>query len=158
MDEADRPPSARTSLPGAVLFACTSNRVRSPMAEALMKLTYGDRVFVDSVGVKPGEAVDPFAAAVLDELGADVTRFRPKGFADLEDDSFDLVISLTPEAQHSAVELARGRATEIEYWPTYDPSLATGSREAVLEAYRSVRDQLRERIEQRFGKPSTFGG
>jgi protein-tyrosine-phosphatase len=128
------------------------------MAEALMKLTYGDRVFVDSVGVKPGEEVDPFAAVVLDELGADITRYQPKGFGDLEDESFDLVISLTPEAQHSAVELARGRATEIEYWPTHDPSLATGSREAVLDAYRAVRDQLRERIEQRFGKPSTFGG
>jgi protein-tyrosine-phosphatase len=146
------------SLPGAVLFACTSNKVRSPMAEALMKLTFGDRVFVDSVGVKPGDEVDPFAAVVLDELGADLTHYRPKGFGDLEDDSFDLVISLTPEAQHSAVELARGRATEIEYWPTHDPSLATGSREAVLDAYRAVRDQLRERIEQRFGRPSTFGG
>jgi len=146
------------SLPGAVLFACTSNKVRSPMAEALMKLTFGDRVFVDSVGVKPGEEIDPFAAVVLDELGADLSRYRPKGFGDLEDGSFDLVVSLTPEAQHSAVELARGRATEIEYWPTHDPSLATGSREAVLDAYRAVRDQLRERIEQRFGKPSTFGG
>ncbi len=123
-----------------------------------MKLTFGDRVYVDSVGVRPGEAVDPFAAVVLDELGADIARYRPKAFGDLEDDSFDLVISLTPEAQHSAVELARGRATEIEYWPTHDPSLATGSRDAVLDAYRAVRDQLRRRIEQRFGKPSTFGG
>jgi protein-tyrosine-phosphatase len=128
------------------------------MAEALMKLTFGNRVYVDSVGVRPGEAVDPFAAVVLDELGADIARYRPKAFGDLEDDSFDLVISLTPEAQHSAVELARGRATEIEYWPTHDPSLATGSRDAVLDAYRAVRDQLRRRIEQRFGKPSTFGG
>ncbi len=123
-----------------------------------MKLTFGNRVYVDSVGVRPGEAVDPFAAVVLDELGADIARYRPKAFGDLEDDSFDLVISLTPEAQHSAVELARGRATEIEYWPTHDPSLATGSRDAVLDAYRAVRDQLRRRIEQRFGKPSTFGG
>ena len=123
-----------------------------------MTLTYGDRVYVDSVGVKPSEEVDPFAAAVLDELGADITGYQPKSFGDLEDSSFDVVISLTPEAQHSAVELARGRATEIEYWPTVDPSLATGSREAMLDAYRAVRDQLRERIEARFGKPSTFGG
>jgi protein-tyrosine-phosphatase len=148
-------------LPGAVLFACNFNRVRSPMAEALMKLAFGDRVFVDSVGLKqePGEAeVDPFAAAVIDELGGDLTDFHPKTFAELEDESFDLVISLTPEAQHRAVELARDRATDIEYWPTIDPTLTEGSREQRLEAYRQVRDQLARRIRERFGRPSTFGG
>ena len=96
-------------LPGAVLFACNFNRVRSPMAEALLKMGYGDRVFVDSVGLRrePGEKeVDPFAAAVIDEIGGDLAGFRPKVFDDLEDESFDLVISLTPEAQHRAVELA----------------------------------------------------
>ena len=150
--------TAFSPLPGAVLFACNLNRVRSPMAEALMRLTYGDRVYVDSCGVKPGEGVDPFAAAVMDELGADIAGHRTKAFAQLEDGSFDVVISQTPEAQHSAVEMARGRAVEIEYWPTMDPTLATGSREAVLDAYRAVRDALRARIAQRFGKPSTFGG
>ena len=123
-----------------------------------MKLVYGDRVYVDSCGVKAGEGVDPFAAAVLDEVGGNVEGHRPKAFADLIDDNFDLVISLTPEAHHNAVELARGRATEILYWPTPDPTLASGSREAMLEAYRAVRDQLQARIEQCFGKPSTFGG
>jgi protein-tyrosine-phosphatase len=147
-----------TPLPDAVLFACNLNRVRSPMAEALMKLIFGDRVYVDSCGVKAGEGDDPFVTAVMDEVGADLAGHRAKGFAELEDGSFDLVISLTPEAQHSAVELARGRATQIEYWPTHDPTLTEGSREAVLEAYRTVRDALRVRIETRFGKPSTFGG
>ncbi len=123
-----------------------------------MKLTFGDRVYVDSCGVKPGDGVDPFAAAVMDELGADITDHRTKSFADLEDGSFDVVVSLTPEAQHSAVEMARGRAIDIEYWPTLDPTLATGSREVVLDAYRAVRDALRARIQARFGKPSTFGG
>jgi protein-tyrosine-phosphatase len=131
------------------------------MAEALLKMAFGTRVYVDSVGLKrePGEkAVDPFAAAVIDELGGDLTGFRPKIFDDLEDDSFDLVISLTPEAQHRAVELARGRAVEIEYWPTMDPTLVEGSREQRLEAYRAVRDELARRIRERFGKASTFGG
>ena len=148
-------------LPGAVLFTCNFNRVRSPMAEALMKMAFGSRVFVDSVGLKrePGETeVDPFALAVIDELGGDLHNFKPKIFDDLEDDSFDLVISLTPEAQHRAVELSRGRAVEIEYWPTLDPTLAEGSREQRLEAYREVRDQLARRIRERFGKASTFGG
>ena len=126
-----------------------------------MKLAYGDRVFVDSVGLKREEGqtqVDPFAAAVMDELGDDLAGFRPKTFDDLEDGSFDVVISLTPEAQHRAVELARARSVDIEYWPTLDPTLASGSREQVLEAYREVRDQLAERIRARFGRPSTFGG
>ncbi|MCF8506425.1 MAG: low molecular weight phosphatase family protein [Caulobacter sp.] len=148
-------------LPGAVLFACNFNRVRSPMAEALMKMIYGDRVFVDSVGLRreAGEKeVDPFAAAVIDEIGGDLAGFRPKLFDDLEDESFDMVISLTPEAQHRAVELARGRAVDIEYWPTLDPTLADGTREQRLDAYRQVRDELARRIRERFGKASTFGG
>ena len=148
-------------LPGAVLFACNYNRVRSPMAEALMKLAHGSSVFVDSVGLRrdpDNKQVDPFAAAVIDELGGDLSGFRPKQFDDLEDESFDLVISLTPEAQHRAVELARGRAVDIEYWPTLDPTLVDGTREQRLEAYRQVRDDLARRIRERFGKASTFGG
>lgn len=148
-------------LPGAVLFACNFNRVRSPMAEMLLRLAHGSQVFVDSVGLRrdPAETrIDPFAAAVMDELGADLTDFRPKTFDDLEDESFDLVISLTPEAQHRAVELARGRAVDLEYWPTMDPTLVDGPREQRLEAYRQVRDDLARRIRERFGRASTFGG
>ncbi|MDR3514020.1 MAG: low molecular weight phosphatase family protein [Caulobacteraceae bacterium] len=145
-------------LPGAVLFACNFNRVRSPMAEALMTLIYGDRVFVDSCGLKEGEGIDPFVVAVMDELGADLSQHSGKRFEDLEDGSFDVVVSLTPEAQHRAVEMARGRAVDVEYWPTMDPTLASGSREAVLDVYRRVRDELRAHILRRFGKPSTFGG
>ncbi|WP_374471569.1 low molecular weight phosphatase family protein [Phenylobacterium sp.] len=151
MPSDDSPPQ-----PGAVLFACNLNRVRSPMAEALLKRLMGDRVFVDSCGLKrePADAddtaVDPFAAAVMAELDCDLTRHRAKTFDELEDDSFDLVISLTPEAQHRAVELTRGRAVEIEYWPIFDPTLSEGSREARLAAYREVRDALAARIAQRF--------
>ncbi len=149
------------ALPDAVLFACNYNRVRSPMAEALFKHFYGTRAFVDSCGLKPDpsdEGIDPFVAVVMDEIGLDVRDHQPKSFAQLEDESFDVVISLTPEAQHRAVELARDRATDIEYWPTHDPTLADGSRDAMLAAYREVRDALATAIRQRFGAPSTFGG
>lgn len=148
-------------LPDAVLFACNYNRVRSPMAEGLFRRFYGTRAFVDSCGLRGdpgGEGIDPFVIAVMDELGLDLSDHKPKSFGQLEDDSFDVVVSLTPEAQHRAVELARGRAVEIEYWPTHDPTLAEGSREARLAAYREVRDALAEAIKQRFGAPSTFGG
>ena len=148
-------------LPGAVLFACNYNRVRSVMAESLLKLMFGDRIYVDSCGVRRDEddgEPDPFVVAVMDELGADVSHHRPKTFDQLEDDSFDLVISLTPEAQHQAVELARGRAVDLDYWPTHDPTLALGPREEVLAAYRETRDALAARIRARFGQTATFGG
>ncbi len=150
-----------TDLPGAVLFACNQNRVRSPMAEGLMKLMFGNRVFVDSCGLRADvdDIPDPFVAAVMDELGVELADHRPKAFDDLEDDSFDVVISLTPEAQHRAVELARGRSVDIEYWPTFDPTLVMGSRETVLEAYRAVRDALAAKIRERFPIPArTVGG
>lgn len=145
-------------LPDAVLFCCNFNQVRSPMAEALLKHLIGTRIFVDSCGLKRANfdpdvddmEVDPLAAEVMKELGVDLTRHRSKTFAELEDDSFDLVVSLTPEAQHRAVELARGRSADIEYWPTLDPTLTEGSREHRLEAYRQVRDGLASRIVQRF--------
>ena len=152
----DAPSQLRS--PGAVLFACNFNRVRSPMAEALLKRFAGDRIFVDSCGLKPavegeddppGDA-DPLAAAVMAEVGCDLSDFKAKTFDELEDDSFDLVISLTPEAQHRAVEMARGRAAEIEYWPIHDPTLTEGSRQARLDAYRLVRDSLAARIASRF--------
>ena len=147
--------------PDAVLITCNYNRVRSPMAEGLFKRFYGTRAFVDSCGLKPdpaGEGIDPFVIVVMDELGLDVSDHKPKTFIELEDDSFDVVVSLTPEAQHRAVELSRDRSVEIEYWPTHDPTLTDGSREARLEDYREVRDALAEAIKQRFGAPSTFGG
>ncbi len=150
-----------TELPGAVLFACNQNRVRSPMAEGLMKLMFGNRVFVDSCGLRADadDIPDPFVVAVMDELGVELADHRPKAFDDLEDDSFDVVISLTPEAQHRAVELARGRSIDIEYWPTFDPTLVMGSRETVLEAYRAVRDALAAKIRDRFPIPArTVGG
>jgi protein-tyrosine-phosphatase len=149
----------RNRLPDAVLFCCNFNQVRSPMAEALLKRFVGDRIFVDSCGLRraafdPDEddlEVDPLAAEVMAQIGIDLARHRCKTFDDLEDNSFDLVISLTPEAQHRAVELARGRAAEIEYWPTLDPTLAEGSREHRVETYRQVRDALAARIAERFG-------
>ena len=136
-------------LPEAVLFACTRNAIRSPMAEALLKHFHGARIYVQSVGVRPG-LLDPFAIAVMDEMGIDIARHRQRSFDDLEDDSFDLVISLSPEAQHRAVEMTRLMACEVEFWNTFDPSLVEGSREVRLDAYREVRDSLMRRILERF--------
>jgi protein-tyrosine-phosphatase len=146
---------SQAELPKAVLFACSMNAVRSPMAEAILKHLAGRRVFVDSVGVRPGE-LDPFAVAVMDEIGINLGRHRPKAFADLQDSSFDVVISLAPEAHHQALEMTRTMAIEAEYWPTLDPTATVGSREQILDAYRQVRDGLFQRIKQRFPVPGTM--
>ena len=143
-------------LPSAVLFACTQNVIRSVMAAAIMKHFYGQRVYVASCGVKPGTP-DPFVAAVMDEMGIDLGRHRPQGFDDLEDSSFDRVISLSPEAHHRALEMTRTMAIEAEYWPTIHPSVTMGSREQILDSYRDVRDMLVKRIRQRFGSIAARG-
>jgi len=141
------------SLPGAVLFACTMNSIRSPMAAAILRHFHGRDIFVDSVGVYAHE-VDGFAVAAMDEIGIDISTHHPKTFDDLEDSSFDLVISLSPEAQHTAVDLTRYMACTVEFWHTFDPSVVEGSREERLEAYRKVRDELMARLKEQFPLPS----
>jgi protein-tyrosine-phosphatase len=136
-------------LPGSVLFACTSNVIRSPMAEAIMKYLFGRRIYVDSVGVIAG-IPDPFVAEVMDEIGIDLVKHKPKTFDELEDSSFDLIVTLSPQAQHRAVEMTRAMACDIEFWNTMDPSIVEGSRETRLDAYRGVRDQMLKRVKTRF--------
>jgi protein-tyrosine-phosphatase len=141
------------SLPSSVLFACSENSVRSPMAEALAKRLYGQTSYFDSVGVRASD-VDAFAAAALEELGIDVHRHHAKTFEDVDASSFDLIVTLTPEAHHRALEFTRGTAAEVEYWPIPDPSAAEGSREIQLDAYRRARDMILARLKSRFGVPS----
>lgn len=144
---------ARRLRPQAVLFACGLNSIRSPMAAHLLREMFGKTVYVGSAGVRKGE-LDPFAVAAMDEIGIDMAKHKPLTFEELEEWeglNFDLIVTLSPEAHHKALELTRTIAAEVEYWPTPDPTAAEGSREQRLEAYRAVRDQLMQRIRQRFG-------
>jgi protein-tyrosine-phosphatase len=150
IEQSERPDRPKRAIPASVLFACNQNSVRSPMAEALTKHFFGHRIYAESVGVRASE-VNPMSVAVLDEIGIDVKDHKSKSFADLEDLSFDLVISLTPEAHHQAADLTRSMDCEIEYWPTPDPTLVDGSRETQLAAFRELRDTLEKKIMQRFG-------
>ncbi|PWC49157.1 low molecular weight phosphatase family protein [Azospirillum sp. TSA6c] len=134
----------------SVLFACTYNMIRSPMAAAMMRHYHGTRVYVDSVGVREGDEVDPFAVAVMEEIGIDLSKHRCRTFEDLEDTNFDLIVSLSPEAQHRAIEMTRTMACDVEFWNTFDPTLVDGTRDAMLEAYRQVRDGLMAKMKQRF--------
>jgi protein-tyrosine-phosphatase len=144
------------SRPQAVLFACGLNAVRSPMAAALLKQMLGGLIYVASVGVRKGE-LDPFATAVMEEIGIDIHAHGPVTFEELEDLeglNFDLIITLSPEAHHKAIELTRTLAADVEYWPTADPTAVEGSREQRLDAYRVVRDQLVQKIRERFVAPA----
>jgi protein-tyrosine-phosphatase len=135
----------------SVLFACTLNCIRSPIAAAILDHLAGGRVAVMSAGVRAG-LPDPYAVAVMDEIGIDLSEHEPQSLAIIGDRLFDVIISLSPEAHHHALELTRTMAAEVEYWPTMDCSLALSQpkREHIITAYRGVRDDLFERIRVRF--------
>ena len=135
---------------GSILFVCGENALRSPMAEGIVKRLYGERVYVDSVGVRAG-ALDHMAVTAMDEAGIDISSHHPKPLAELMDSSFDLVVSLTEEAHRHALGITSGSASEVEHWATTDPSLVEGSREVRMTAYREVRDSLTARIRARLG-------
>jgi protein-tyrosine-phosphatase len=151
---------SRPRAPQAVLFACGFNSVRSPMAASLLQRMFPQALYVKSAGVRKRE-LDPFAVAVMAELGQDISRHTPMTFEELDDWeglNFDLIITLSPEAHHKALELTRALAADVEYWPTPDPSDAEGNREQKLEAYREVCDGLLLRIRKRFSKVSAASG
>jgi protein-tyrosine-phosphatase len=154
----EAPPRARK--PQAVLFACGLNSVRSPMAESLLKQMFPQALYVRSAGVRKGE-LDPFAVAVMAELGQDISGHKPMTFEELDDWeglNFDLIITLSPEAHHKALELTRTVAAAVEYWPTPDPTDTDGSRDQKLAAYREVCDGLSMRIRRRFAKAGAANG
>jgi protein-tyrosine-phosphatase len=136
-------------LPRSVLFACSLNTVRSPMAEALTRFLFGQALRVESAGLRAGEP-DGFAICVMDEAGLDIMSHTPRTFEEVEPFDFDLVVTLSPEAHHKALEFVRDMKVDVEYWPTMDATGIEGDRHQKLEAYRAVRDRLMARIKQRF--------
>ncbi|HEY8565475.1 MAG TPA: low molecular weight phosphatase family protein [Beijerinckiaceae bacterium] len=135
----------------SVLFVCAYNSVRSPMAEAIARHYFGKSTYVQSAGVRRGDP-DGFMIAALDEIGIDAKKHKPRTLEELEEWeglNFDLIVSLSPEAHHAALELTRTLAADVEYWPTPDPTLVQGSREQKLDAYRDLRDGLSYRVRLR---------
>ena len=143
--------------PSAILFACGMNSVRSPMASAITRTLFPRQIYVRSAGVRQGE-LDPFVDAVMAEIGIDMASHRPKTFEQLDESGFDLIITLPPEAHHKALDMSRVDSVDVEYWPTFDPTLATGSREQIMDSYRTVRDQLMMKIKKRLGWSSAPSG
>lgn len=141
--------------PRSVLFLCGMNSVRSPMAEQIARGMLPSPTFLASAGVRAGER-DPFVESVLAERGWSLGERQPQTLDQLEDDYFDLIITLAPEAHHRALELTRTLAVDVEYWPTADPTTVGGTREQILDAYRDVRDRLEKRIISRFGSKTAL--
>jgi protein-tyrosine-phosphatase len=138
-----------SKFPSAVLFACTLNAIRSPMAAAIMHHYHGHKVYVASAGIEAGDP-DPFVGIIMDEIGIDLKKHRPHSFEDLEDSAFDLLVTLSPEAKNRAEDMTRTTAIAVEDWEIADPSQMQGSREQILDSYRAVRDDLLKRIQARF--------
>jgi protein-tyrosine-phosphatase len=144
---------AEASRPRAVLFMCGLNSVRSPMAAALLRQMDVEGLTIASAGVRK-EMLDPFAAAAMEEIGIDISGHEPITIEELEEEleglDFDVIVTLSPEAHHTALALTHRIKAAIEYWPTADPAATEGHREQRLDAYRAVRDQLAARIKSRF--------
>jgi protein-tyrosine-phosphatase len=141
--------SDTSKLPSSVLFACTMNSIRSAMAEGILKKLHGDRIYVDSAGARAGEP-NGFMIEVMAEIDIDLSNHKSKTFDSLDDTSFDMIISLSPEAQHAAVELTRWMSCEVVYWPTFDPDAIRGRRDSRLAGFRQIRDDLVSKIETKF--------
>lgn len=143
--------------PGAVLFACNMNSIRSPMAAGLARKNFGKYAHFESCGVMAGYA-DPFAQQVMEEIGVDLSSHETKSFADLHEANFDLIVALTEEAYLRAREIARQYSVDVEYWPMFDPTAESGPRDQRLTAFRQLRDELDRRIAARFASLSTKRG
>jgi protein-tyrosine-phosphatase len=130
------------------------------MAASLLHHMFPQTLYVRSAGAKKGEP-DPFAVAVMAELGQDISQHKPMTFEELDDWeglNFDLIVTLSPEAHHKALELTRTMAADVEYWPTHDPTGEEGNREQKLSAYREVLDTLLARIRKRFANVGAASG
>ncbi|MFD2648537.1 UPF0262 family protein [Devosia albogilva] len=151
---ASRIDESKSELP-TVLFVCSMNSVRSPMAAALARQAFPGRIIARSVGVDGGKA-DSFVHEVMEEVGVDMSVHTPHILDELVANRFDLVVTLSDDAP-DAVAKKGLEAGAVEHWPTPDPSLVEGSRDLVLNAYRELRDQLRLKVRERL-EPLVSGG
>lgn len=146
-------------LPQSVLFCCDHNAVRSPMAEGIMKKFYGTGTYVQSVGVRNDMEIDGFSIAVCQEIDVELSRHRSRSFDEMEEwgddlSSFDLIVALSPASQRRALELTRFYHLDVEYWPILDPSGLGETRDAKLTSYRQTRNQIIQRLTQKWGEPT----
>ena len=127
-----------------VLFLCTHNSARSQMAEGLLRHLAGDRFEVMSAGTEATH-VRPLAIRAMEEIGVDISGQDSKTLGRYLQEPFDYVITVCDDA-NEACPFFPGAADRL-HWSFEDPSKAEGKEEERLTVFRSVRDQIRKRIE-----------
>lgn len=128
-----------------VLFLCTHNSARSQMAEGLLHYLAGDRFEAHSAGTEATH-VRPLAARAMAEVGADISRQESKTLDRYLGEPFDYVVTVCDDA-NEACPVFHG-AKERLHWSFPDPSQANGTEEERLAVFRTVRDEIRSRVER----------
>src|SRR5512135_1664181 len=126
-----------------VLFLCTGNSCRSQLAEAIVNARLGDEWAAVSAGTYPTGTVHPNAIRVLKEIGIE-HQGRSKNVDEFRSAPFDLVVTVCDSAaEECPVWLGQGRRVHLGF---PDPAKATGSVEEMLAVFRSVRDDIAQKI------------
>ena len=126
-----------------VLFLCTGNSARSQMAEGLLRHLRGKEFEVFSAGVAP-KGVHPAAIQVMKEIGIDISQQQSKHVDDLLVQEFDYITTLCDHAaQNCPVFSGKGQRVHHAF---SDPAAVQGNDHEVLEAFRKVRDELKQFI------------
>jgi arsenate reductase len=128
---------------GRVLILCTGNSARSQMAEGLFRQALGDRFEVYSAGTRP-TSVRPEAIDVMREIGIDISGHRSKSVDEFLDQEFRYVITVCDHAKESC-PVFPGKAERI-HWSFDDPAAVVGTEEQRKAAFRTIRDQIADRI------------
>jgi arsenate reductase len=126
-----------------VLFVCTHNSARSQMAEAMVNAWAPDTFEAYSAGTE-ATGVRPETITVMAEIGMDLSGNRSKTVDEFRGQPFHWFVTVCDEAQKNCPVLPGVR--NVAHWSIEDPSLATGTTEDRLAAFRTARDRLRDRI------------
>lgn len=129
------------------LVLCTGNSCRSQMAEALLRKHAGGWLDAYSAGLNPRAKIHPLAVQVMEEIGVDLSEQFPKGVEKyLGRISVSHLIVVCSQVEQDCPRLFPGAMNRL-FWPFDDPAAASGSRAQRLEVFRTVRDQINERIQ-----------
>jgi arsenate reductase len=118
------------------------------MAEGFLR-SRNPELEVYSAGTEPADEVHPRAIEVMDELGIDISREDPKSVDNFVDESFDYVITVCDDAKENC-PVFTGNVKEYLHFSFEDPTQAEGTEEEVLNAFRKVRDEIRDRFGEFF--------
>lgn len=143
-----------------IVFVCTYNRIRSPMAAALSGAMQQD-IVADSCGVAISDGLaDGFTIAVMNEVGLDLANHEAKDVTSLDLTGVDVIVCLSETSYEHLCKMRKTlpSACRIEYWPVYHPDLLAEGRQRRLAGYRAVRDDLRRLLAEYFGLPEKSNG